>query len=85
MKTVTRIRDRCGSVLIECHGSILEIKAGLLARRFSEPLDLCTDCGSLFANWLRSGRQTRQNGPGEALADTAVASMALTGPSVSRA
>jgi hypothetical protein len=29
------------------------------------------DCGGLFADWLRAGHETQQDGEGEALADTA--------------
>ena len=55
MKTVTRICDRCGGVLVD-QGSIVEVKAGDLVHQIAEPLDLCSDCGPLFLDWLRSGK-----------------------------
>lgn len=76
-RTVSRTCDRCRGLLVD-PGSIMEVTSGDLRRHLSEPLDLCSDCGPLFLDWLRSGHQTHQDGPGEALADTAVASMSLT-------
>lgn len=77
MKTITRICDRCGDPLTDQPGSIVEVKAGDLVNRTGETLDLCQTCCDRFADWLRSGRQANHDGPGGALADTAVASMAL--------
>jgi hypothetical protein len=82
MKMTTTHCDRCGSNIIE-RGWTLEVKAGSIRTRFPEPLDLCSDCGSLFGDWLRSGKphHTHQDAAGEALSDTAVASMELVGGS----
>jgi hypothetical protein len=58
---------------------VLELSAGELRQQLSEPADLCSDCSALFLDWLRAGHETPQDGAGEALADTVVASTALTG------
>ena len=51
---------RCGST-ITGGNSILELKAGDLAKRHEEPwIDLCASCADRFDDWLRSGRQDVQ-------------------------
>ena len=53
-----------GSPVIE-NRSNPEIKAGELAKRHDEPwIDLCGPCAYRFEDWLRSGKQTPQNGLG---------------------
>jgi hypothetical protein len=42
-------------VLVE-QGSIFRIEAGELWHQMGESLDLCSDCGRLFLDWLASGR-----------------------------
>jgi hypothetical protein len=61
---------------------VLELSAGELRRQLNEPKDLCSDYLALFLDWLRAGHETHQDGDGEALADTAVASKELIGGSV---
>ena len=79
MKQITWICDRCGAVCTDQPCSILELKAGELTKQFAEPwIDLCGPCSERFIDWLRSGRQANRDGPGEALADLAVASMAMS-------
>jgi hypothetical protein len=78
MRQVTRICDRCGAVLTDQPGSIVEVKAGDLTRQFSEALDLCSDCSGLFSDFLKAGHQTHQAALGGILQDTAVASMRLS-------
>lgn len=79
----TRICDRCRSPITDLPGSILKAEAGDVAKAMGEPyLDLCSTCSGLFLDWLRSGRQTHQDGAGEAIRDTAIASMELSGASV---
>jgi hypothetical protein len=73
MRNVTRTCDRCGAVLTNQPGSILEVKAGELTKHFAEPwLDLCTPCSERFADWLRSGLQVNHGGPRGAQTDAAV-------------
>ena len=55
MKQVQRFCDRCGRNIPE-GGSILGVKAGELAGKLPEELDLCPDCGSSLLSWYRSGR-----------------------------
>jgi hypothetical protein len=47
--------DRCGGCIVD-QGSILEVTAGQLRQRFTQPIDLCSDCGGLFASFIQSGR-----------------------------
>ncbi len=77
MRQVTRICDRCRAVLTDQPGSIVEVRAGDLVNRTGEVLDLCQACCDRFADWMRSGHQGSQDGPGGAIAATAVASMAM--------
>jgi len=77
MSRVTqRFCDRCGACVTDRPGSIVEVKAGDLVDRIGETVDLCPVCSDGFTSWLRSARQAHQDGPGEAIAATAVASMA---------
>jgi hypothetical protein len=69
-REVTRHCDRCGAVV--------DVQAGGMVRQYPEALDLCKECSERFADWLRSGHQANHSGPGGALADTAVASMAMS-------
>lgn len=78
MKTVTRCCDRCGQCIVG-QGSIIELMAGELRRRWPEELDWCPDCSHSFEDWMKSGSQTNHDGLGGAIADTAVASMELAG------
>jgi hypothetical protein len=63
MRTTSYCCDRCASPIIE-NRSALEIKAGELAKRFGEPIDLCGDCSDRFGDWLRSGKHPAQLGLG---------------------
>lgn len=69
--------DRCGSPCRDF--SIVELAAGPIRASVGRSIDLCPDCTERFKDWIRSGRQASQDGIGEALADTAVSSMALAG------
>ena len=71
MRQVTRHCDRCGQNILE-GGAVVDVQAGGMVRQYPEALDLCKECSKRFADWLGSGRQTNQDGPGGALADTAV-------------
>jgi hypothetical protein len=66
VKQVTRLCDRCGGIAID-QGSVLEVTAGSLRHRFPQPLDLCSDCGGLFAEFIRSGHQTPHIAPGSGI------------------
>jgi hypothetical protein len=44
-------------------GSVIEVKAGDLRGRLPEVLDLCSDCGSLFFDFIQSGHQAAHTGP----------------------
>jgi hypothetical protein len=58
-------------------GSIIEVSAGELRQQMGGQLDLCSGCGRLYRDWVSSGHQANHERIGQALADTAVASMAL--------
>jgi hypothetical protein len=75
MRTTTVHCNRCGSTIQGGH-SVLELKAGDLAKRHDEPwIDLCGACSELFSSWLRSGRQdvqtVREMIPAAAVVDSA--------------
>jgi hypothetical protein len=79
-REVKRICDRCGHFITDQPGSILEAKAGDLAKTPPDAwVDLCHECSGLFLDWLKAGRanQANHDGIGGALADRAVARMAL--------
>jgi hypothetical protein len=57
MKRITRVCNKCTSVITDNPGSILEAKYGEVARQLDEPwIDLCPSCSSAFLDWLRAGR-----------------------------
>lgn len=76
MKETRRFCDRCGCVILD-GGVIIVVQAGGMVRQHPEPLDLCKECSERFSEWLRSGHQANHGVPGGALADTAVAAMAM--------
>jgi hypothetical protein len=59
MKVTTKTCDRCGAS-IESGGAIFRCEAGEPNRRFTEPLDLCSRCTDLLENFLREGREVKQ-------------------------
>ena len=66
-RTISYCCSRCGSPVLEGR-SILEIKAGELAKRRDEPwIDLCGPCTDRFVDWLRTGKEGVQNGLGAPL------------------
>jgi len=65
----------CQSATLE--GAVVDVQAGGMVRQYADPLDLCQECSERFSDWLKSGRQANHHEPGGALADTAVASLAL--------
>jgi hypothetical protein len=62
---ITRIPcSRCGSTRLRGH-SVLELKAGGLAKRHEGPgVDLCAFCRDGFVHRLKSGHQSAVNGRG---------------------
>lgn len=69
--------NRCGASITDGRHSILEVKAGELAKRHDEPwIDLCGGCADGFENWLRSGKETAHNGLGAPLGGLVVESAA---------
>ncbi len=66
MKQVACHCDRCGRNIPE-GGSILGVKAGELAGKLPEELDLCPECGSSHLSWYRSGHQASHAAPGGAI------------------
>ncbi len=63
-RSTTYICNRCGSPVLE-NRSILEIKAGELAKRCDgEPwIDLCGSCADRFEDFLRSGKEPTDHNP----------------------
>ena len=45
-----------GSAQERVRGTVAEVTAGELRPRFAAPLDWCSDCGRLFADWMRAGK-----------------------------
>jgi hypothetical protein len=57
MSRITTIHcSRCGCTILAGH-SIIEFKAGGLATRHDEPLDLCSECSQRFDEWLCEARE----------------------------
>ena len=48
--------SRCGATILGGH-SIIELKAGSLATRHDEPIDLCGECAEAFDDWMRGPRE----------------------------
>ena len=72
MRTTNYCCDRCGSPVLEGR-SVLEVKAGELAKRHDEPwIDLCGSCTDRFVDWLRTGKEGVQNGLGATMGGLAV-------------
>jgi hypothetical protein len=47
MRIVKAVCDRCGAAILE-RGTVVGVTAGELRNRYSDPLDLCPDCGERF-------------------------------------
>ena len=73
-----RICRKCQSCIVDSEPVELAITSGTGWSANTVKHTLCQDCKSMLDQWfLPSAHQTHQSGPGESLADTAVASMAL--------
>ena len=59
MRTTTIHCTRCGATILGGH-SIIELKAGALAYRHDEPIDLCGDCVERFGDWLKAPRENTE-------------------------
>jgi hypothetical protein len=67
MKTATNrlpADNRCRCIVKQV--SVVEVKAGDLVRQLPEAIDLCENCSSPFADWLKSCDHTNHARPGEA-------------------
>jgi hypothetical protein len=62
-RTILYHCSRCGASITDARRSVLEVKAGPLAKLHDEPwLDVCGPCGDRFEDWLRSGKEAPQTG-----------------------
>jgi hypothetical protein len=75
--TPARICRRCGAATVDFPPVEVSVTAGTGWSAHSRRLVLCDDCGRLLDAWLMEPHQAHQDGPGGALASTAVASMPL--------
>jgi hypothetical protein len=77
----TRVCRRCGYAICDddVPGVELQVMAGTGWSTHTRHLVLCDSCGVALDRWI-AGVPEDHRAPGGALADTAVASMSLTGP-----
>ena len=78
MKTIWRIH-RCRSATVDLPQPIWRLSAGAGWSFHTQRVTLCDDLGHAFEAWLLRPHRTHQDGLGEALIATAVASMDLVG------
>lgn len=68
---------RCGAATVDLPAAEVSISSGSGWSARTRTITLCDHCGDQLERWLVSGQHSHHDGPGGALASTAVASMAL--------
>src|SRR5262245_16401536 len=54
--------DRCGNVILETR-TLLRVESGPLRMRYSDGVDLCSDCAEWLAGQFRRGQAAASPGP----------------------